>query len=226
MQYARSRHSSAWQRNVRPPGSTTTHAKELKSARGRKGPVAVLTIRESRQLIASCTDLTSDRSMPDNLKVDASDALSAVCIMLFAGVRPAEIKRLTWRNLDLEEGTLFIANTAAKTDRSREIAMPETLIAWLEYAKANKDESKVNLPAQLGSKDQSDPAQSRHCKTVKTSSENRSHPITCRLLVTSTPLGQLWVTRQMKCSLPTTETQCVKKTQLSSGRFVRMDTTR
>ena len=117
-----------------------------KRARGRKGPVAVLTIRESRQLIASCTDLTSDRSMPDNLKVDASDALSAVCIMLFAGVRPAEIKRLTWRNLDLEEGTLFIANTAAKTDRSREIAMPETLIAWLEYAKANKDESKPICP--------------------------------------------------------------------------------
>ena len=117
-----------------------------KRVRGRKGPVAILTIRESRQLIAACADLTSDTSLPDNLKVNASDALSAVCIMLFAGVRPAEIKRLTWRNLDLEEGTLFIANTAAKTDRSREIAMPETLIAWLKFAETNNDESMLICP--------------------------------------------------------------------------------
>jgi integrase/recombinase XerD len=117
-----------------------------KRSRGRKGPVAILTIEESRQLIAACADLKSDPSLPNSLKVNASDALSAVCIMLFAGVRPAEIKRLTWRNLDLEEGTLFIANTAAKTDRSREIAMPETLIAWLKYAEADKDESMLICP--------------------------------------------------------------------------------
>lgn len=110
-----------------------------KRSRGRKAPVTVLSVKEARKVISSCRDFSNDSKIPPLLRVDASDAIYAVCIMLFAGVRPAEIKRLEWKDVDLEAGTLFISNVKAKTDRSREIAMPTTLIAWLHQFDPNEE---------------------------------------------------------------------------------------
>ena len=110
-----------------------------KRSRGRVGPVAILSVEEAKKLLTSCQDFTNDSTMPINLRVNASDALSAVSMMLFAGVRPAEMKRLEWKDVDLEAGTLFISNVKAKTDRSREIDMPATLLAWLHQSKPDGD---------------------------------------------------------------------------------------
>lgn len=56
-------------------------------------------------------------------------------MILFAGIRPTEIRRLEWEDIDLDTGTIFISNQKAKTDRSRYIEMPETLKAWVnDYA--------------------------------------------------------------------------------------------
>lgn len=98
---------------------------------GRAGPVTVVTVEEARKLIQACKDWSEDQTVGENWQVDASDALPAVAIMLFAGVRPYEVKRLEWEDINLEEGTIFISNRKAKTDRSREIEMPDTLLAWL-----------------------------------------------------------------------------------------------
>jgi integrase len=109
-----------------------------KRTKGRKAPVTVLSVKQARKVIGSCRDLTQDTQVPQLIRVDASDALCAVCIMLFAGVRPAEMKRLEWKDIDLDEGTLFVSNLKAKTDRSREIAMPDTLRAWLNRHKPSE----------------------------------------------------------------------------------------
>lgn len=75
---------------------------------------------------------------PDYLKVDASGAGAALALMLFAGVRPAEVTRLDWQNVNLEDGTVFIPSQKAKTDRSRYFEMPDTLRAWLEVVPASE----------------------------------------------------------------------------------------
>lgn len=100
---------------------------------GRAGPISVLSVEEARAVISACRDWTADLSINPNWRVDASDALAAVCVQLFAGVRPAEVERLSWEDFDLGEGTIFVSNQKAKTDRSREIQMPATLRDWLEF---------------------------------------------------------------------------------------------
>jgi integrase len=100
---------------------------------GRAGPVTVLSVDECRKMIAACCDWSEHKGTKKNYRVDATDALPALVIMMFTGVRPAEIQRLEWEDVDLDEGTIFISNQKAKTDRSREIEMPDTLREWLEY---------------------------------------------------------------------------------------------
>lgn len=100
---------------------------------GRAGPVTVLTVQECRELIKACKDWSKDETINANWQVDASDALLAVVIQLFSGVRPKEVTRLVWEDIDLDEGTIFISNQKAKVDRSREISMPDTLLTWLKH---------------------------------------------------------------------------------------------
>lgn len=114
---------------------------------GRAGPVTVLTVHESRELIKACKDWSEDKTVGENWQVDASDALPAVAIMLFAGVRPYEVKRLEWEDVDLEEGTIFVSNQKAKTDRSREISMPDTLLAWLKHSAPEEPRTGPVCPA-------------------------------------------------------------------------------
>ncbi|MGE9296338.1 MAG: tyrosine-type recombinase/integrase [Puniceicoccales bacterium] len=95
--------------------------------------IEILDLNQCRKLMISCRDYREDDSMPANLKVDCRDALAAVAIALFSGVRPGgELERLEWKDIDLAEGTLFVSNQKAKTDRSRFFEIPDTLKAWLD----------------------------------------------------------------------------------------------
>jgi len=98
---------------------------------GRRGPVTILTLEQARLMLTSCRDYRKDKKIKENWQVDASDSVPAVAMMLFAGIRPAEIQRLEWEDIDVENGTIFISNQKAKTDRSRYIEMPDTLKAWI-----------------------------------------------------------------------------------------------
>lgn len=113
---------------------------------GRKGAVAVLTLNQSRQVLAACKDYRDDETINKNYRVDASGALPAVAIMLFAGVRPTEATRLDWSDIDLEEGTILISNQKSKTDRSRYFNMPETLKEWLELTPSHERVGSVCPP--------------------------------------------------------------------------------
>ena len=114
---------------------------------GRAGPVAIVTVAQAKKLLDACRNWRTDKTLDKNYRVDATDALPAVAIMLFAGVRPKEMTRLQWKDIDLEAGTLFISNLKAKTDRSREIEMPETLIKWLKKcATETMDDESLVVP--------------------------------------------------------------------------------
>jgi integrase/recombinase XerD len=103
---------------------------------GRSGEVSVLTLNQCRKLLTACRDYREDDALHQNYRVNASDALPAVALMLFAGVRPTETTRLDWEQIDIEEGTVFVSNQKAKTDRSRFFEMPETLKEWLKLTPA------------------------------------------------------------------------------------------
>lgn len=113
---------------------------------GRKKAIECLGLGQCRKLISSCRDYRGDESLPELLRVDASNALSAIAIMLFAGVRPTETTRLEWDDIDLEEGTILVRNTKAKTDRSRFFVIPDTLKAWLELIPPHQRSGKICPP--------------------------------------------------------------------------------
>ena len=101
-----------------------------------------------------------------------------VTLALFAAIRPTELARLTWENVDLEAGIITIGAKMAKMrqrrivdmacltekdKKGREYALPANLIAWLKpHAKAKhpfrganwrKDFDAVKLAAGFGNPD-------------------------------------------------------------------------
>ncbi len=63
------------------------------------------------------------------------DCLPAVALMLYAGVRPDELKRLSWQDIDWDEGELYLAARHAKTGGGRHIPLARPLLALLKREK-------------------------------------------------------------------------------------------
>jgi integrase len=57
--------------------------------------------------------------------------LPVIAIGAFAGLRPEEINKLNWQDIDFEEPTIRVNATAAKTRRKRFAEISENLAAWL-----------------------------------------------------------------------------------------------
>jgi len=59
------------------------------------------------------------------------EALPALVLGLFAGLRSAEVCRITWRDVDLGAGHVVISGTEAKTGSRRLAPIPANAIQWL-----------------------------------------------------------------------------------------------
>lgn len=111
--------------------------------------IKFLTIKQASAVMDAAADYTKRMDLPSFMRYDMREATAALAIMLFAGVRPGETKRLHWGDLDLEEGTLRVSNLKAKTNRSRFIELPETCRAWLATVEP-KEDSETIVPANWG----------------------------------------------------------------------------
>jgi integrase len=54
-----------------------------------------------------------------------------VALCLFAGVRPAEARRLSWADIDIDAGLLRIEAAASKVRQRRVVELPSACVAWL-----------------------------------------------------------------------------------------------
>jgi integrase len=59
------------------------------------------------------------------------DLLAYVALSLYAGIRVAELRRLTWEKVKLGEGVIIIDGTVAKTKSRRIVDLNDTARAWL-----------------------------------------------------------------------------------------------
>lgn len=57
----------------------------------------------------------------------------AVC--LFAGMRPYEVLRLKWEDINIEEAAIFVRKSSSKVKESRLVQMEDNLVAWLKASK-------------------------------------------------------------------------------------------
>jgi integrase len=85
----------------------------------------ILSLEDCRNLLAAARDFEKGRLLP------------YVALGLFAGLRPAELSRLTWSKIDLTEGTVTLDGSMAKTRQRRIVKLSENAIEWLtDYAVA------------------------------------------------------------------------------------------
>lgn len=105
-----------------PAASKTTLAKEQNNK-----DVEVLSVEQAKKLLA--------KSSPDMLPYWA--------IGLFAGLRPSEIRKMDWSDVDLDDALITVR--ASKTGRKRFVKIQANLTQWL--ALHRRDEGKVVAPA-------------------------------------------------------------------------------
>jgi integrase len=79
-------------------------------------PVEVLTPEETRRLLESAD----------------ADVLPSLAIGAFAGLRPAEISRLDWKEVHLDRGFIEVSASKSKTASRRLVTIQPNLKAWLE----------------------------------------------------------------------------------------------
>lgn len=58
---------------------------------------------------------------------------------IFAGIRPEEVCRLDWSNVNMEEKFVEVPDESAKTDIRRIVDMEPLLVDWLRYYKRRKE---------------------------------------------------------------------------------------
>ena len=58
--------------------------------------------------------------------------LPAIAVGLFAGLRDSEIKRLDWKEVRLDLGSIHVKASTAKTARNRMVPVSDNLKAWLQ----------------------------------------------------------------------------------------------
>ena len=79
-------------------------------------------------------------TVPAIYRLDCSDALVPFAVLLFAGIRPEELTKLTWEDLRTEPGGaayIHIKPSVAKTRQVRLVRVRETLAAFLALVPEN-----------------------------------------------------------------------------------------
>jgi integrase len=65
------------------------------------------------------------------LEAADSECLPAIAIGLFAGLRPSEVRHLSWENIHWQKKEIDVLATTSKTATYRYVPMPENLCEWL-----------------------------------------------------------------------------------------------
>jgi len=80
---------------------------------------SVLSLGDCRKLLAGSRDYKGGLLLP------------YVVMSLFAGLRPTELSRLTWNRVDLNEKTITLDGSMAKTRQRRIVKLPDNAVDWL-----------------------------------------------------------------------------------------------
>lgn len=103
-----------------------------------------LTLLEVRQLFAACRKANESEVEKKDLMLDTSDCLIPMAIMLFAGIRPEEVTRLVWNDINEEEMIISVRGQSSKTGGVRHVKILSPLKSFFEALKGTEElESKL-----------------------------------------------------------------------------------
>ena len=123
-------------RTIRPAFSWAVRRKMIKESpfsrmegvKVKRKPIVIYSPDEAARLMAACP----------------MDARAAFALLLFAGVRPKELTRLTWKNI--RDGYIHITADIAKTQQVRNIELEPNCCAWLESTGEHEPDTPICPP--------------------------------------------------------------------------------
>ncbi len=94
--------------------------REIRLPRTEHTAPAILTVDQCEKLLRAAEAFKTGKLVP------------YLAVTMFAGLRPTEAKRLTWAQINLEDGELRLEGRQTKTGRPRVVTIHPTLKAWLK----------------------------------------------------------------------------------------------
>ena len=77
---------------------------------------------------------------------ESTNCSVAAALLIYAGIRPREVRRLTWRDIDTEEKTITVRSQCSKTGGVRQVEIPPVLNRLLIAHSRELKEEKICPP--------------------------------------------------------------------------------
>ena len=87
--------------------------------------------------------LAQTRKLVDTAAKDGSGCAATAALLVYAGIRPREVRRLTWRDIDTEEKTITVRSQCSKTGGVRQVEIPPVLNRLLIAHSSELKEGKI-----------------------------------------------------------------------------------
>ncbi len=113
-------------------------------------PILIPRVREKEIVPLSLAEI---RRLLDCVRTwESGSCAPAAGLMLFAGIRPREVERLHWRDIDFEENVICIRGANSKTGGTRHVTICAPLRALLQESARKKPHPprRADHPAELG----------------------------------------------------------------------------
>lgn len=127
--------SSGWApktKNARRGFASTFFAWSMKRGYCSRNPCdEIEDLREVKEEIGTLTAAQCRLLLKCAVKPEHRRMLPYVAIGLFCGLRRAELERLRWEHVNLDEATVIVLSKSAKTRQRRVVDMAPNCVAWL-----------------------------------------------------------------------------------------------
>lgn len=153
---ARAIMSSIFRAAYRRGWSTSNPVRAVDFPRIKETPIPVLSRADLNRLLQTATTYQQGSCLP------------AIALMLYAGIRPHEVSRLTWEQIDLRRGSICILPRHSKTGGSRRVTiLPRLPISY----PPTKRKQRNSLPSKL------EKTLARTKKPLRLGKNTRGYPI-------------------------------------------------
>lgn len=94
--------------------------------------VTIYTVDQLKSLFSACKNYEEGKDRK------CSDCAVPFAFLAFAGIRPTELTRLHWDQVNLELSSIRLGGSVTKTGKTRNVRINPTLKAWIESVPKNK----------------------------------------------------------------------------------------
>ena len=102
--------------------------------------VTIYTANQLKELLTACKDYS------DGMDRKCSECAVPFAILAFGGLRPNELERLNWEDIDLDLGVIRLGSSKTKKARRRNVRIQPTLRAWIQTVPESVRKGKVVPP--------------------------------------------------------------------------------